>query len=77
MRGLVGRGFIYGTIVHHAQEVTTQDLTVQTAAFLKCHMLARNQAMVFCLGTQNLGEEPSGGVHGHNGVAAPGHRVLK
>uniref|UniRef100_M4BDA6 GAF domain-containing protein n=1 Tax=Hyaloperonospora arabidopsidis (strain Emoy2) TaxID=559515 RepID=M4BDA6_HYAAE len=54
MRELVGRDFIYGTIVHHAKEVTTQDVTVRTAAFLKRHMLARNEQWCFICAHKTL-----------------------
>ncbi|CAI5738918.1 unnamed protein product [Hyaloperonospora brassicae] len=61
MRELVGRDFIYGTIVHRAKEVATQDVTVRTATFLKRHMLARNEQWCFvcalktCEATQREG----------------------
>ncbi|KAL4087835.1 hypothetical protein PRIC1_012266 [Phytophthora ramorum] len=47
MRELIGQDFIYGAIVHHAQEITTQDVSVRTATFVKRHMLARNEQWCF------------------------------
>jgi hypothetical protein len=47
MRELLGSDFIYGAIVHHAEEATAQDVTVRTATFVKRHMLARNEQWCF------------------------------
>ncbi|KAK1942108.1 hypothetical protein P3T76_006430 [Phytophthora citrophthora] len=54
MRELVGQDFIYGAIVHHAQELTTQSLTVRTATFVKRHMLARNEQWCFVMAVKSL-----------------------
>ncbi|KAL7688654.1 putative GAF-like domain superfamily protein [Plasmopara halstedii] len=47
MRELMGQDFIYGTIVHNANEVTTQSVSVRTVTFAKRHILARNEQLCF------------------------------
>ncbi|POM65520.1 Hypothetical protein PHPALM_18749 [Phytophthora palmivora] len=54
MRELVGQDFIYGAIVHHAEEITTQNVTVRTATFVKRHMLARNEQWCFVSAVKSL-----------------------
>lgn len=62
MRELVGPDFIYGAIVHHAEEISDQNVTVKTATFVKRHMLARNEQWCFVTAVKAL--EPSEGSHG-------------
>lgn len=58
MRELVGQDFIYGTIVHNANDkVTTQNLSVRTVTFVKRHILARNEQLCFVNAVKPL--EPS------------------
>ncbi|KAF4038231.1 GAF domain-containing protein [Phytophthora infestans] len=54
MRELVGQDFIYGSIVHHAQEITTQNVSVRTATFVKRHILARNEQWCFVSAVKSL-----------------------
>ncbi|ETK81063.1 hypothetical protein F441_13676 [Phytophthora nicotianae CJ01A1] len=54
MRELVGQDFIYGSIVHHAEEITTQNVSVRTATFVKRHMLARNEQWCFVSAVKSL-----------------------
>ncbi|GMF30532.1 unnamed protein product [Phytophthora lilii] len=54
MRELVGQDFIYGAIVHHAEEISTQDVTVRTATFVKRHLLARNEQWCFVSDVKTL-----------------------
>ncbi|KAF4321828.1 hypothetical protein BBO99_00004557 [Phytophthora kernoviae] len=57
MRELIGRDFIYGAIVHHAKEITTQDVTVKTVTLMKRHLLARSEQWCFVSSVKAL--EPS------------------
>ncbi|CAI5728789.1 unnamed protein product [Peronospora farinosa] len=54
MRELVGQDFIYGSIVHHAEEIKTYNVTVRTATFLKRHMLARNEQWCYVSAVKTL-----------------------
>ncbi|KAI9915247.1 hypothetical protein PsorP6_007327 [Peronosclerospora sorghi] len=47
MRELIGKDFIYGAIVHSAEDNAPQHLIVSTATFLKRHLLARNEQWCF------------------------------
>ncbi|KAE9290460.1 hypothetical protein PF008_g25599 [Phytophthora fragariae] len=62
MRELVGPDFIYGAIVHHAEDIVDQNVTVKTATFVKRHMLARNEQWCFVSAAKAL--EPSEGNQG-------------
>ncbi|CAI5723392.1 unnamed protein product [Peronospora destructor] len=54
MRELVGQDFIYGAIVHHAEEIKTYNVTVRTATFSKRHMLTRNEQWCYVSAVKTL-----------------------
>ncbi|KAG7398635.1 hypothetical protein PHYBOEH_010790 [Phytophthora boehmeriae] len=58
MRELIGRDFIYGAIVHHAKEITTQEVTVKTVTLMKRHLLARSEQWCYVSSVKAL--DPSG-----------------